>query len=185
MWPYIMRELPLSPVEALRFELQLKTAGGPDTSDNTKDSTEKLLQRSLVQYFPARLADDRRKTKSSETERQLHGPKADSDLDALAARLVKLERQPLDILSRERESHRNASCRQARTTDCSPIHYAEPLSRRRPSSSGQQRPQDITGVGKNAGYSVAGDRTECPLGCGEEVRLRDLVPHQTSVCTFR
>lgn len=186
MWPYIMRELPLSPVEALRFELQLKTAGEPDTSDNTRDSAEKLLHRGFVQYFPARLADDRRETGSSETERLLHGPRADSDLDALTAKPVKFEHQHLDILSRKREGYRRASRRRARSTDCSPIHHAKPLGRRRPSSGGHQRPQDLRGgVDINAAYNVTGDRTECPLGCGEEVRLRDLVPHQASVCPFR
>lgn len=181
-----MRELPLSPVEALRFERQSDTAGESHSDKKTKDSTS-ILHRGFVQYFPARLVDERGKgrAKRTENEQRHHGPRVDSDLDSCAAKLAEVQRRQQDTRHRGREACWEGTRRKTRSS--SPYQHVESLSRRRPVSSGYRRRSldFIAGGATRIEHRAIGDCAECPLGCGGEVRLRDLVHHQTSLCDFR
>lgn len=195
-----MRELPLSPVEALRLELRSRDRQGPSSCSQT--GTEARHAKG-VEYFPSRLTDDGGITGGSDrrAEQREQGPRTGSDLGTLKAKLLDVQRREQDIigtglhppcLSRV-ASGEIVSQRQATDRKSSPDGLGRRVRRRikadrRPSSSGPSRrpPIDIH-VGDTSSLlrRCSSDSLECPSGCGEEVRVSDLGHHQESVCALR
>lgn len=209
-----MREQPLSPVEALRLELRSKAGlGGSKPSDSAAQSTRPRG----VEYFPSRLEcfpstscvttenDDKALAGGSPRRRQHQeqGPRDDSDLGALKAKLLDVQRREQDILGAVGEppsvsrpgggamvlSQRDAAaCRSSSPDGTGRKGRARlPADRRqRPSSSGpSRRPPKGSNVDEFSSRRRAGDYVECPSGCGEEVRVNDVGHHQASLCSLR
>lgn len=197
IWPYIMRELPLSPVAALRLELVYKERQRPSIDAGVSKGTTKC--RKGVEFLPARLTRD--KDRSTELDIELEpGPHAGSDLEALKGKLLSVQHGKQDmfisktgstpvfedgkigsILTPWKESSGNNGW------TC-PVTVKRSADRRlqyndRPASSGARRRRTPT----VSCYlrSLTGDHTECPFGCGEEIRVQDLAQHQASLCSWR
>lgn len=188
IWPYIMRELPLSPVEALLCELRSRERQGPSRD------TEGISNLKGVEYFPARLTGNEDNRRAPEIEQ---------------------DRNRLDVHRRQQDflrTNSKSSClfQKRRTGDNLAISWQPATSStavpsgqlavtkgsdsgrlqhdRRPASSGGcHRPPrgPLARAVSTLWRCATGDHVECPLGCGEEVRICDLVQHQTSLCAFR
>lgn len=192
MWPYIIRELPLSPVEALRMTLREKKAGEVATKIESNDGMVEL--RKGVEYFPAHLANDTEMMREEKLQQE-RGPRAHSDLNGLRARLAEVQRRQQHLLGktssgpaleRRRDRHTVDTRLRAKSTDVSLDQNDPLLCRRRSASNGAGRLKSCN-VEETMGlvHRGDGDRTDCPLGCGEEVRVHDLGYHQTSLCALR
>lgn len=194
-----MRELPLSPVEALRLELRSRDRQGPSTCSETGEARHAKG----VEFFPSRLTDGGGITGGSERriEQQEQGPRTGSDLGVLKAKLLDVQRREQDIIgtnldppcrsrvaSGEIFSQRQATDRKSSPDGLGSRARGRLKADRRPSSSGPSRRPPIRAHVEEASSLLrrgASDRVECPSGCGEEVRVSDLGHHQESVCTLR
>lgn len=200
IWPYIMRDLPISPVEALRLELRSSVGHGAPTDSQSAAGT-KLPKN--VEYFPACIADDEENVGGSTVRlEQEQGPRTGSDLNALKEKLSKVQRREQELLSAggdpafvlQRANGAAVSPPHATSSSAWPDDFGSknrqpaPGRRRRPSSSGPgRRPRAVSLVDEHCSLLRRGnsDRIECPSGCGEEVRMADLGHHQASLCELR
>lgn len=210
-----MRELPLSPVEALRLEIRSKESLG---ASKPAGAAAQATHPKGVQYFPSRLeffpstsrpAEHGNKAElaggsTRRGERQEQGPRDGSDLESLKTKLLDVQRQEKEILGTDGElpsvlrpargaivvSQRPGERRSASPDGTGRKDRAQPPAdrRQRPSSSGPSR-RPPKGFCLNEASSLsrrgAGDCVECPSGCGEEVRVNDLGHHQASFCSLR
>lgn len=194
-----MRDLPLSPVEALRLELRSREG---HRAQIPKQSTAGARHPS-VEYFPACLSHDgEHADPSTVSVEQEQGPRTDSDLDALREKLSKVQLREQELLSTGKEPP--VVLRKANGVVVSPPHARSSNAwpdgigskhqqlllsrRRRPSSSGPgRRPRTISLEDESSSLlrRETGDRIECPSGCGEQVRVTDLGHHQASLCELR
>lgn len=198
-----MRELPLSPVEALRLELRSRDRQGASTCSQPAAGARRAKG---VEYFPSRLTEDEGIAGGSQrgVDQEEQGPRTGSDLGALKAKLLDLQRREQDVIGTDLEppfasrassgavvSQRQATGRQPSPDGMmgsrvrrGPNAYRRP----RPSSSGPGRRPPIDACVEDASSLLrrfASDRVECPSGCGEEVRVSNLRHHQASVCALR
>lgn len=199
----MMRNLPISPIEALRCEMRSRMAVQLSTHAVGSNGGSSSKQTN-VQFMPARLTDGRNQGETTaffvreQQRQQQHRPRADSAIDAPHSRPAEVQKRHQDILAGStltstpncgrQDSPVDMKKRRARSTGSSPERHNKSWSRCRPTSSGARRPPDSGPEGRSIDsfpLQAAGDRTECPLGCGEEVRLYDVMRHQTSQCTFR
>lgn len=203
IWPYIMRELPLSPVDALRLELRSRDAHG---HTNNADSKSDCSYRRGMQYFPARLGNDYEKVITTESRRE-QGQPTGCEHDALIATLiVDAERQQGVVGTSESTlALRKGRCRnipikrrtQEQNTIASPDRQAivnrtinngrMPRGELRPASSGGPRRPGcpLSGEASSLWHRATSDHTECPMGCGENIRVCALIQHQQSLCALR
>lgn len=203
IWPYIMRELPLSPVDALRLELRSRDTQGHSTNTDSKTGSS---YRRGVQYFPARLAKDDEKAKTIESK-QGQGQSTGHENDALKTKLIVGAQSQQGVVGtsesklslRKGRGHNVAIMRQIQEHNnfiASPDRQAivkstvgrMPRGDRRPASSGgPRRPPGCPRAWavSSLWHGATGDHTECPLGCGEEVRVHDLAQHTQSLCALR
>lgn len=195
-----MRELPISPVEALRLELRSREGHGAPTSPQ---SAARARHPKGVEYFPACLADDGDNTGGPTVRlEQEHGPRTGSDLGALRVKLSNVQLREQELLGTGGEprfvlrrangavvSPRRACGRNAWPDGIgSKGRQLSPDRRRRPSSSGPDRRRPAVSLVEEASSLLrrgTGDRVECPSGCGEELRVNDLRYHQESLCALR
>ncbi|CAM9941328.1 unnamed protein product [Scytosiphon promiscuus] len=189
IWPYIMRELPLLPVEELRMELQLSI--GCEVSPRPP-----RLATAGVEYFPSCLPGDGDNARSEQrptttgpdpavlhknsfqTRRQEQEP---SEAGGGVPHLLHSDRAVVSS-GQEADSYSSPefSGRQVRRLASDPPH--------RLSSCGQGRYPPRGPPGKTPSPFLShdmGDRVECPSGCGDEVRVADLNHHQESLCALR
>ena len=193
IWPYIMRELPLSPVEALRLELRLEGSKGRQRPGTA--TTAVAAEKNSVAYYPACLAsDDSANGNNSEREGGLH---TRSDLQAPIGFTLNLDSNSR-IIRRSDMPSPSAWAPQERAagSDAAPDRFAPGImgtkSRRlqcdrRPasaSSGARRRPRHLPSRASLLHFATD-DYTECPSGCGEEIRLQDLQEHQKSSCASR
>lgn len=197
IWPYILRELPLSPVEALRLELRSRERQEASTCSQTGAEARRAKG---VEYFPSRLIEDEGiEGFERKAERQEQGPRTGSDLGALA-KLLGVQRREQDIIGPDLDPpvvSRAASGAivSQRGSKLSPDGMGSRVGRQlkadrrpRPSSSGPSRRPPIGAHVEEASAlfrRCASGRVECPSGCGEEVRVSNLRHHQASACILR
>ena len=194
-----MRELPLSPVEALRLELRSRDRQGASICSQTGGVEAKHAKG--VEYFPSRLTADEGITEGSEHRTEQQGPRTGSDLGVLKAKLLDVQRREQDIigtgldplcLTRATNDEVISQRREADRKILSDSRGSRIQRRlgpdRRPSSSGPGR-RPLIGAHVEEASSLfrrcASELVECPSGCGEEVRLSDVGSHQESACTLR
>ncbi|CAM9651366.1 unnamed protein product [Ectocarpus sp. 6 AP-2014] len=183
IWPYVMRDLPLSPVEAFRSELQ-------STSRNEASSPSALTAgtRRGVEYFPSCLTDEG----AARQVEQEQGPSTDSDLGGLKAKLLGAGDEP-PIVARTGHSA-GAPAKQATKSNALPNgpdgsgRHLPSNRLRRPSTGGPSRRPPVAPLVEAVSslpHRGTWDRIECPSGCGEELRATDLRHHQASLCALR
>lgn len=200
IWPYIMRELPLSPVEALRLELRLKGSKGRQRPGTATTTT---VEGSVV-YYPANLASDdhtngtNSNSRVPENERE-GGSQTGSDLEAPKSTLH-LDLNTRAVRSELRSPSAWGTQGRERENDVSPDRLAPGImslgrkSRRlrcdrRPASASSgthRRPRHLLPSSQiSLLHSATDDYAECPSGCGEEIRVQDIQKHQKSFCALR
>lgn len=213
IWPYIMRELPLSPVEALRLELRLKGLKAqkgqkgqkrPGTATTTPGPVEKS-----VVYYPACLASDdnnngnysdgkvfeKEREGGPQTRSDLEAPRSTLDLDLKTTRATRSD-MPFPSAWRTQEKAEGSDASPGRLPPGTMVGIMGTKSRllrcdRRPksaSSGARRRPRYLPSqVSSQASllHSATDDYAECPSGCGEEIRVQDLQEHQKSFCGSR
>lgn len=179
-----MRDLPLSPVEAFRSELQ-------STNRNEASSSPALTpgtRHSSVEYFRSCLTDGGA-TRQVEQEQ---GPRADSDLRGLKAKLLGAGDEPPIVA---RAGHGAVSPAQQPTNSNALPNGPDGRGRhlrsnrlRRPSTGGPSRRPPVAPLAEAVSslpHRSTRDHIECPSGCGEELRVTDLGHHQASLCALR
>lgn len=205
IWPYIMRELPLSPVEALRLENRFRgrqRSGSATTAARKTAAAAKIAEkRNGVVYYPACLADDNSNVHNNSNGKlpqheQEGGPRqhAGPDLDAprstldLDTRIVRSElpsQSAWGTQEKAPDSHASPD-RPAYGIMCTKSLPLLRCDRRRPSSSGaRRRPRQLPSQASLLDRSAMDDYAECPSGCGEEIRVQDLQEHHKSLCSSR
>ncbi|CAM9252452.1 unnamed protein product [Ectocarpus fasciculatus] len=175
MWPYVMRDLPLSPVEAFRSELQSNRNEASSSSALTAGS-----RHGGVEYFRSCLTE------------QEQGSRVDSDLGGLKAKLLGAGDEPPIVA---RTGHRAvAPAQQPTNSNALPNgpdgrgRHLRPNHLRRPSTGGPSRRPPVALLAEAVSslpHRGTWDRIECPSGCGEELRVTDLGHHQASLCALR
>lgn len=204
IWPYIMRELPLSPVEALRLEMRARERQGRSTTTGIgKDA----LHRGGVKYFRARLTADEADEARAPESKQVRGLRSGSDLEALRDQLAEVQRLEHFLLKptygwppavgRETAGNRahtllhseSGSDTETKRLGVGKGYEGRGLNcDRRPMSSEQRRRPPTKSQGRpvsSLSCRATSDHAECPLGCGEEVQVQGLAQHQASLCRFR
>lgn len=193
IWPYIMRELPLSPVEALRLEFRLKGLKGRQRPGTA--TTVAAEKNSSVVYYPACLASDGN-ANGNNSERE-GGPHTRSDLQAPIGFTLNLDSNTR-IVRRSDMPSPSAWAPQERAagSDAAPDRFTpgvmDTKSRRlqcdrRPASASSGAHRRTRHLPSQASllHCATDDYTECPLGCGEEIRRQDLQEHQKTSCASR
>lgn len=177
-----MRELPVFPVQALRAELYVQET--PRHSSDEHQQNDCILLAQGPRYYPAfvtrketanrgYLVQDCRPRSCGEhhtlqstfkdTKLQQHVPGLYGTSVAMLAVNVLNGMQNTDSRRGENPNIRH----------------------RYPQSSSGERPTEFGHGQPYRGSHVYGNLTECPLGCGEELRVHDLVRHQASLCGSR
>lgn len=183
IWPYVMRDLPLSPVEAFRSELQ-------STNRNEASSPSALTAgtRHGVEYFRSCLTDEG----ATRQIEQDQGSRTDSDLGGLKAKLLGAGDEP-PIVARTGHSA-VAPAKQPTNSNALPNgpdgrgRHLPSNRLRRPSTGGPSRRPPVAPLAEAVSslpHRGTWDRIECPSGCGEELRVTDLRHHQASLCALR
>lgn len=188
-----MRELPLSPVEALRLELRLKGLKGGRQRPGT--ATTVAPEKNSAIYYPACLASD------DNTSERKGGPHTRPNLEAPIG-------FTLDLDSKTRISSRSGMLSPSAWTSQERAAGSDALlgrlvpgitdtkirrlqcDRRPASASGgaRRRPRHLpsqTSSQASLLHFATDDYAECPSGCGEEIRLQDLQEHQKLFCASR
>lgn len=176
-------------MEALRLELRSRERQGASTCPQTRAEARSATG---VQYFPSHLTEDAGIEGGSERRNeQQEGPRTGSDLEALKAQLLDVQRREQGIVGTGPDPTFVSRVGRTLSPDGmgSKVQRQTNADRRpRPSSSGPRRRPSM-GVRVEGASSLlrrcASDRVECPSGCGEEVRVSSLRHHQASACTLR
>lgn len=205
IWPYIMRELPLSPVEALRLELRFRgrQRQGSITTATEKAAAEKTAgKRNGVVYYPACLADDNNNVHNNSKNGKLTLNEGEGGLHQQTGPDLKAPISTLDLSTHIVTSRSELPSQSAwRTPGRAAESHASPdrlaygmgtqslplrCDRRRPSSSGaRRRARQLPSQASLLDRSAMDDYAECPSGCGEEIRVQDLQEHHKSFCASR
>lgn len=192
MWPYLMREFPVAPVEALRSELRLRGASLSPTEEHQRDVIPPVGP--SARYLPAHLVADQHAAERYTIDEE-SCQKAGTAVDTLREILVgicHLQNTLWPDIKADPPSNgrHNASpledvSNYQHTAAPSPAAACRKSHRHRLPSSGTLEVYGTNDTRETGAYRVGGDATECPQGCGEHVRISDLGPHQTSLCPMR
>lgn len=179
IWPYVMRELPISPLRALHLELQSKGWQGKlaDTC-STATAVERVKG---VEYFPARLTPedlDSERVYENECTRE---PLAGFDLD--------MPRTTFEGGSRCEESLSDEVRGKVTVPPDRSLTIISGTMKedQRPKTSRPRRrpPADLLARATSSELHRRSDFTECRVGCGKEIRVQDLDDHENSLCHLR
>ncbi|CAM9375166.1 unnamed protein product [Hapterophycus canaliculatus] len=185
IWPYVMRELRIPPVEALHRKLRcgehhevaspIDVAAGP---------------RHCVEYFPSRLPGDGDDARGDLRSRAGADPGTLSNKLQAGHQEEELSGVPLFVHS----DRAVASLQQIKGNGSSPDSTGGQFQRlasdppRHRSSSGQGRRPPLGPLLEAAPPPLhlgTGDRVECPSGCGDDVQVTNLEHHHASLCALR